>query len=787
MLALVFFSPALEKTYIFRDAFNLFYPYKVMEAPYLKDFSVSAWNPWETLGSSSIGELATCWFYPGNVLFMVMGPEAAFRLFITLHFILAAAASWLWLREAGASPPASACGSLSYTLSGYMLSQNGIPDMLVTSAFLPFSLFALSRFLRTGRRHWFVFLGASLAMPFLAGRAEGVIMHAALAAGWIVYSGDGGDTAKAKAWTIMKVLPAAGLLALALSMVQFLPSAELGALSGKGGGYDLAVSTRWSFHPKRTLEFFVPSPWGRFWPIHDYEARDLSGLEGFYPWVISHYMGIPILIGCVASFFKASWRKRALVGGAALAAVLYSMGEHGFIYALAFKLAPVLRMFRYPEKYLLLFNFIVVTAGAIGLDHLARGARSAKSKKLFAALAATSLAAAVFALVVQGGATSWATRAVPLSHGLNPGALPHNYFSLQVLHSVAALVSFLAAMALYSTRRLNKAAPIMMVLVAFLDLGLANHWVIPFADPEIYSFEPSALRALRDYGLTTSPPLFNEKGNSIPGRYRIMRDLTMPSTETLAMIEAPSRFERHRRWERHTLKSNFNFIEGIESLIGYTAAFTSDYDRTMTTSLSLKTMELFNVRFVICPLHGSPLEGQGLPVIATRNDQGYKIFELPGRLPRAYLVGRSVRVAAFMDNLGLVKDHDFTRAVLIENGPAPPSAEEETDFDMIPAEVKSYAPGEVRLEAESKAAGYLVLSDSFFPGWRAFIDGTETPIFKANYLVRAVRFPAGRHEVVFKYKPLPYAVGKVVSVITLLAGLVYLAISLFYKGPRNSL
>ncbi|MCB0089970.1 MAG: YfhO family protein, partial [Caldilineaceae bacterium] len=62
-------------------------------------------------------------------------------------------------------------------------------------------------------------------------------------------------------------------------------------------------------------------------------------------------------------------------------------------------------------------------------------------------------------------------------------------------------------------------------------------------------------------------------------------------------------------------------------------------------------------------------------------------------------------------------------------------------------------PERVELRARSQEAALLVLSDSYYPGWRAWVDGAATPIYAANYLARGIKLPAGDHTVVFAYEP----------------------------------
>src|SRR5262249_58257557 len=70
-----------------------------------------------------------------------------------------------------------------------------------------------------------------------------------------------------------------------------------------------------------------------------------------------------------------------------------------------------------------------------------------------------------------------------------------------------------------------------------------------------------------------------------------------------------------------------------------------------------------------------------------------------------------------------------------------------------PVQIEVYRPGEVRLSVDMPAEGYLVLADSYFPGWRATEGKTELPILRADRVFRAVHLTPGRHSVTFRYFP----------------------------------
>jgi hypothetical protein len=93
------------------------------------------------------------------------------------------------------------------------------------------------------------------------------------------------------------------------------------------------------------------------------------------------------------------------------------------------------------------------------------------------------------------------------------------------------------------------------------------------------------------------------------------------------------------------------------------------------------------------------------------------------------------------------------------------------------AEIVSYAPERVEVRTRSAAAGVLVLADAFYPGWRATVDGRETPIYPANVLYRAVPLPAGEHTVIFTFTPTGWRLGLTLAAVggVLLAVLGFLA------------
>ena len=77
------------------------------------------------------------------------------------------------------------------------------------------------------------------------------------------------------------------------------------------------------------------------------------------------------------------------------------------------------------------------------------------------------------------------------------------------------------------------------------------------------------------------------------------------------------------------------------------------------------------------------------------------------------------------------------------------------------------------IRVESQRAGLLVLSDTYYPGWKAYVDGQETPIYPTDVALRSVYLEAGEHEVRFVYSPASFKLGVLISGLSLLALVAY--------------
>ena len=136
----------------------------------------------------------------------------------------------------------------------------------------------------------------------------------------------------------------------------------------------------------------------------------------------------------------------------------------------------------------------------------------------------------------------------------------------------------------------------------------------------------------------------------------------------------------------------------------------------------------------------------------------------PSFLPRARLVSGAVIAPGDEEGLAALMSDDFPRdrSIVLPSGEARPPAPGPAGEARISVD----EPDRVRVEIEPRTDGWLVLSDSDYPGWRAWVDGEEREILRANVAFRAVAVHPGNRHVVFRYEPLSFRVGRVLAIVT---------------------
>ncbi|MCK4471329.1 MAG: YfhO family protein, partial [Anaerolineae bacterium] len=180
---------------------------------------------------------------------------------------------------------------------------------------------------------------------------------------------------------------------------------------------------------------------------------------------------------------------------------------------------------------------------------------------------------------------------------------------------------------------------------------------------------------------------------------------------------------------------------------------------SLLRSANSRLLDLMNVQYMVTDRE---LDGRWELVFA-ESDSAIRVYHNHHVLPRAFIVYQAEYAANPDAALARLLEETFDlRTQVILEGTTPdliPGVSPETGQTQIVC----YEPERVVIKTDTSTDGFLVLTDTYMPGWQAQVDGRLTELYIADYAFRAVRIPAGQHRVEFVYAPSSFSVGAALS------------------------
>jgi len=399
---------------------------------------------------------------------------------------------------------------------------------------------------------------------------------------------------------------------------------------------------------------------------------------------------------------------------------------------------PLGTWFRDPTRVLFLHAFASAALLGIGLDALARfSAREASWPRVGALLLCVLLPLGIVIGVDEQATRRWALWA-GLACLLGAAALRH----VRLRH---ALVALLLALLGWEMTRVS-----------------ANPYQHPYHDVAVFDREAEAFEYIR-----SRQGLFRTYIHSqSPLDYSAISKMG-----TLRGLYSVTDYEPLNVKRFGDLFRLFDIPQGYDpELHPFTGTLVAD-----ARSPHFDLLDLLSVRYAVAkdrfPLFrgGAAVEQLGWR-LAYRPGRGrLMVYERIDPLPRAYVVSRAEYHG---DGFGVLRalasdGFDPRRSVLLEGDPAAAAGQRGEPRAATPARITEYTARRVVIEVPGGEPGILVLTDTWYPGWVARLDGVRVPILRANYLFRAIEVPAGPRRVTFSYEPLSFRLGAAVSLLTL--------------------
>ena len=753
------FGPPQAQNHYFYDGIVQTYPYKVETENALRHGTLTYWNP-HVLGgypqyAASLGNN----FDPLNILLMWLSPIDALEIQSIIGLFIAGVGMLLLLRYLGVSAIIGMLISASYSLNTLFVSTVMYRWTIATFCWVPYLVFMLLLFFDRNRKKYLLYASLFLGLSFLGGNFQ-ISFFAALIAGFVMLFY---PTSNQRFLVRLGALGIVGILSFLVTAFMWFPSLELFYWSAFKGGSIVAPSSQTAISvvqhilslPLAIIYFFLPGIAGG---AQSYSLKNLVGAD------VTDFNGA---IGFLASLLGFSgcfilWKEKRLrpfiyLGIASLVlptlTPLYSILYFRFFIVASFafcvigavtfqtlitsksltnRFSPFLRIASYVVASLVLIVGILSSY----LTFFHSSAESRVSAKIAPKLATTAFGS---------GNPSWAFGRISKTL---------DYFSFSSPQLWVPI--FAAAIIVFLLRRFYQGK----LSVRDLQIGIVIPVIIP-----LIMYARMWIPAINTdrFPITPTNPITTFLQSHTDGRF-----ISWTASNEPKILPANS-----------STSYNINDMNGWESLTN--PSIGNFYNRHVpSNSLNLRLLGICDVKYILTKSQALA-SAETVPVFSSN---GVTIYKNLLCKPRAYFAKTGHRFNSDSDINRELLQPEFDGSVACFNISDAPTVLPTSNIDDSAISSFHSRSEEVTFTTNTTSKAIVILTDSYYPGWKCYNNGVQTPIYRVNNFMRAIIVPAGIQSIEFKFDPPIFKVGVVTSIFTALVEIVLLIIS--YRTPKKN-
>lgn len=732
------------------DFIRQFYPARVYAVHSLSSGSFPLWNPYVLSGQAYFASYQTAMLYPFNLLMVGLYaaagatlPFKALIVFVVFHFFLAGAFTYILARDLDCGRAGSTVAALTFMFCGFMVAHAGHMNQVSSAAWIPLIFFLFNRALTRRKFSYAVGAGFAMAVALLAGHLQSVFYLCAMLAGLVVY----------RAWQHYRSEPDAagigfGIAALALAVViggglaaaQLFPTYELIGLSTRSR-IPLEIAQTSSLPRWQVINLVFPKFFGT-------NPDNYTG--GWLMWETYGYAGV---IGGVLAFVALLRKRRGLVfflWAALVLSVILALGPGGFLFSVLFKMGLFVNRFHDPARILVIFGFTCALLAGLGADHVVKTfgeegrVRYGSVVRLVGFLTALLLivvaALSAFLLVRSGKPTQ---NAIAFRSMIFPTAIVLVFFVFLLL-----------------ARRLEFEGSVLavgIVLLVAVDLIAMN---VPWVMTQVNTAD-----------------LYGDRGASgfVAAQHGVFRVETDAETMYKSLDNgALYGLEKASGDDSLVLQDYYDYRQIILPQVSPGVQIGLFYEGAINSPM----LDALNDVYFMTrqPIDPRLLAAGKLELV--RYVGGIYVYRKTTALPRAWVSD----ARAYSTNK-LVYDemlrtrgknvHDVALVVM------PKVAAAGGEGAIIPSvkgpvEVAERSASRLVLSVDPGAKGLLTVSEMYYPGWQAYVDGRKAETFKTDLALRGVLLPGGQRTLEFRFESKSLRNGIIVSLVVAALLVLYL-------------
>ncbi|MFQ5544104.1 MAG: YfhO family protein [Nitrospiria bacterium] len=724
------------------------------------------WNPYIFSGMPSFASLQSAPYIDvlGNVINGVcwtlakIFPLSSFTRILINYFLLGLFAYILLMKKTGVRIVALfAALALVFQPQIISFTAFGHNTKIATAVFIPVIYLLLDEFLENRKLHYFALLALAVGLQLLRAHTQ-IAYYTFMMIGLIILFWGVESLIKKRPPALLLKSLAGALLAVALGVAMsswlYLSVQEYAQYSIRGGttGLNYGYATSWSFSPAEMMTFIVPSFMGfggqTYWgtmPFTDYPL---------YPGIVTlMFAGLAIVIK----------RDRTVVFFTilALASLVVSFGKNlPILYDPLFKLLPFFNKFRVPSMIHVLLAFAVATLAGFGLHSLLNLKEKSSQTNIRRYIFGFAGVCGVVAVVLLIGKGFYLGLVAGSAKPLSDVALQAAYEKVSI--DALKLLAIVGAAAFLILSYLQGKIKGQTVGVALTCLLVVDLWLVDFklnnpqlnAGKQNYFAENEVIKLLKQ---DKSPfrifSVYDEKPDTWYAYHKIqnIKGYHAAKLKIYQTFLEKTQLDARNIYNMPPFLGKYLNVVHKDGQPSLSAVAPEDIPPA-NLHADYAILDMLNVKYLVS-LYPIP-DPRFKPLLRSRP----YVFENTEVLPRAF----------FVDEVQVVENGEDFFDLLLSGKFEPAQTavlEEPPDFEIEPGvenrvEVTSYDIHEIKLKAHAEKPALMVLSEIYYPaGWKAYVDGSETKIYKTDYILRSIFLEPGDHEIKFVFDPKMFTLG----------------------------
>ncbi len=507
-------------------------------------------------------------------------------------------------------------------------------------------------------------------------------------------------------------------------------------------------ATNWSFSPGEILTWIIPSYYGfgksvYNGPLSQNQDVEVNTYFGQMPFVdVAMYMGVIVFFLAIFSMII-NWKDKLVRYLTILAfiATLISFGRtFPIAYDLMFHYFPFFDKFRVPSMILVLVQLSFPILAGLGIAKIIslKNENDKKYDNLVRNIFFVLSGIFILTIILGSPIKSWFISHINAA-GEKGTRLQQIHDYMADMFLTDARLAFFFSAAVFGL--------IFAYLKSFLSRDLMITFIIVISLVDIFriNHRGETYQEIQNIEQLFQKPEYVSAIQSLNDK-SVFRILNLKQDGSLGSVQQ---------------NSNFNAYFLLQDLYGYSGikprAY-QDYMDILGNPANATLWRMANVKYVILD---NPVSMAGLSPVYSGNKTF--VYQNANALPRAYFVN-SVQKATALEILNKVKNNQFDpkEIAFVEDADLQVDKPDSATY----VEIEKYGDENIHLKVKASGNNFLFLGDTYVgKGWKAYVDGNETKIFRANHNFRGIIVPAGEHKIHFEYLPESFVITKNISLI----------------------